>query len=125
MNHGPTRHHDRPEALRDAFRAIADPVDAHLISVDPTGDPTDAEADADLAEGNLLDAQYELDACDGYVVLAYDPQTGEVDAHGPFVGLHAIDTAETMRLDLDREELEDVVVRVVRWHTGDHSVRAA
>jgi hypothetical protein len=118
MNRGPSRHHDRPEAAR-AYRAIADPVVAHLTDTDT--DPVDP----DLAAANLIDAQCELDACDGYVVLAYDPQTGEVDAHGPFVGLHALDTAETMRLDLDREELEDVVVRVVRWHTGDHSVRAA
>ena len=117
MNRGPSRHHDRPEAPRGTCRAIADPVDAHLADSDPV--------DPDLIDANLIDAQCELDACDGYVVLAYDPQTGEVDAHGPFLGLRALDTAETMRLDLDREELEDVVVRVVRWHTGDHSVRAA
>lgn len=103
MNPGPRLHHDRP----DACRTIGGAVNAHL------------------ADEDLIDAQCELDACDGYVVLAFDPQTGEVDAHGPFVGLHALDTAETMRHDLDREELADVVVRVVRWHTGDHSVRAA
>ena len=60
----------------------------------------------------------ELDDCDGYVVLAVDPQTGEVDAHGPFVGMAALEAAEAMRATLDREELDDVVVRIVRWHGG-------
>ena len=63
-----------------------------------------------------LAAVSELDDCDGYVVLAVDPQTGEVDAHGPFVGMAALEAAEAMRATLDREELDDVVVRVVRWH---------
>jgi hypothetical protein len=58
----------------------------------------------------------ELDDCDGYVVLAVDPQTGEVDAHGPFLGMAALEAAEAMRATLDREELDDVVVRIVRWH---------
>lgn len=63
-----------------------------------------------------LTAQIELGECDGYVVLAVDPQTGEVDAHGPFPGLTALEAAHSMREQLDREELTDVVVRVVRWH---------
>src|SRR5699024_6321354 len=63
-----------------------------------------------------LTALAELDDCDGYVVLAVDPQTGEVDAHGPYPGMGALRAAEQMRETLDREELEDVVVRVVRWH---------
>jgi hypothetical protein len=54
-----------------------------------------------------LTAQIELGECDGYVVLAVDPQTGEVDA---------LAAAQSMRETLDREELADVVVRVVRWH---------
>lgn len=69
-----------------------------------------------------VEAQTELDRCDGYVVLAVDPQTGEVDAHGPFPGFDAIEIADDMRTTLDREGLDDVVVRVVRWHqdrTGD------
>ncbi len=78
-----------------------------------------------LAGVDWITAQAELDDCDGYVVLAVDPQTGEIDAHGPFVGLRALDTAEAMRVDLDREDLDDVIVRVVRWHTGTHEVRAA
>jgi hypothetical protein len=67
-------------------------------------------------EVDWLGAQAELDECDGYVVLAIDPQTGEVDAHGPFPGLDALRAAQSMRETLDREELADVVVRVVRWH---------
>ncbi|HSK59960.1 MAG TPA: hypothetical protein VK935_13015 [Actinomycetospora sp.] len=63
-----------------------------------------------------LTAVSELDHCDGYVVLAVDPQTGEVDAHGPFAGMTALEAAEGMRETLDREELDDVVVRIVRWH---------
>ena len=101
MNPGPRLHHDRP----DACPTIGDTVDAHLTDED------------------RIDAQCELDACDGYVVLAFDPQTGEVDAHGPFRGLDALEAAESMRATLDREDLTDVVVRVVRWHqeaTGHH-----
>jgi hypothetical protein len=74
-------------------------------------DCTDSAGDVDW-----LTAVAELDDCDGYVVLAVDPQTGEVDAHGPFVGMAALQAAEEMRETLDREELDDVVVRVVRWH---------
>ncbi len=51
-------------------------------------------------------------------MLAVDPQTGEVDAHGPYGGLEAVHAAESMRTTLDREDLGDVVVRIVRWHTS-------
>ncbi|GAA4903847.1 hypothetical protein EV188_10478 [Actinomycetospora succinea] len=81
-----------------------------------------AEQIEDLARIDWIEAQTELDRCDGYVVLAVDPQTGEVDAHGPFPGLDAVEIADDMRITLDREGLDDVVVRVVRWHqdrTGD------
>ena len=40
-------------------------------------------------EATLIAAAEKLTQCDGYVVLAVDPQTGEVDAHGPFDGLTA------------------------------------
>lgn len=76
-------------------------------------------ARVDQVDGNGVDwlaAQIELDECDGYVVLAVDPQTGEVDAHGPFPGFDALEAAQSMRETLDREELDDVIVRVVRWH---------
>jgi hypothetical protein len=81
-----------------------------------------AEQIDQLARIDWVEAQTELDRCDGYVVLAVDPQTGEVDAHGPFPGLDALEIADDMRATLDREGLDDVVVRVVRWHqdrTGD------
>ena len=86
-------------------------------------DPADSAPIGEAPEVDWLTAQAELDACDGYVVLAVDPQTGEVDAHGPFRGLDALEAAESMRATLDREDLTDVVVRVVRWHqeaTGHH-----
>lgn len=66
-----------------------------------------------------------LDDCDGYVVLAVDPQTGEVDAHGPFAGLGAVHAAQDLRATFDREELDDVVVRIVRWHTTESGSQAA
>ncbi|HEY2190945.1 MAG TPA: hypothetical protein VGH76_01405 [Actinomycetospora sp.] len=57
-----------------------------------------------------------LDECDGYVVLMVDPQTAEVDAHGPFGGPDAAVAAEALRASLDAEGLDDVVVRIVRLH---------
>ncbi len=94
-------------------------------STEPTALPTGGRADADPAQAapigrvpqvDWLAAQAELDECDGYIVLAVDPQTGEVDAHGPYPGFDALEVAESLRRTLDREELDDVVVRVVRWH---------
>ncbi|MDD7966874.1 hypothetical protein [Actinomycetospora lemnae] len=93
--------------------------------VDPTDPATPCEATAGIDDpvtaeqvGNIdwIAVQTELDRCDGYVVLAVDPQTGEVDAHGPYPGLDALQTADGLRQTLDREGLHDVVVRVVRWH---------
>ena len=63
-----------------------------------------------------LAAVSELDDCDGYVVLAVDPQTGEVDAHGPYDGLTATVKADQLRRDFDRGGLQDVSVGVVRLH---------
>jgi hypothetical protein len=62
-----------------------------------------------------------LDECDGYVVLMVDPQTAEVDAHGPFGGPEAAVAAESLRSSLDAEGLDDVAVRIVRLHlpSGD------
>ena len=97
------------------------------VEDDETGGAPDLEMDQaeqieQLAQIDWVEAQTELDRCDGYVVLAVDPQTGEVDAHGPFPGFDAVEIADDMRVTLDREGLDDVVVRVVRWHqdrTGD------
>jgi hypothetical protein len=95
-------------------------------TVEPPAVPTGGRPDADPAEAapigsrvpqvDWLTAQAELDECDGYIVLAVDPQTGEVDAHGPYPGFDALEVAESLRRTLDHEELDDVVVRVVRWH---------
>ena len=67
-------------------------------------------------EVRLLEAMESLSQCDGYAVLAGDPQTGEVDAHGPYDGLAATVEADRLRRDFDRGGLEDVRVEVVRWH---------
>ena len=63
-----------------------------------------------------VEALAALDDCDGYVVLMVDPQTAEVDAHGPYGGPDATVAAESLRSSLDAEGLQDVVVRVVRLH---------
>ena len=74
--------------------------------------PDDAASD----DATLLAAAVKLTQCDGYVVLAVDPQTGEVDAHGPFDGMTATIKADQLRRDFDRGGLEDVTVGVVRLH---------
>ncbi len=74
--------------------------------------------DTTSAEATLVAAAEKLTRCDGYVVLAVDPQTGEVDAHGPFDGLAAIIKADQLRRDFDRGNLEDVTVGVVRLHSS-------
>ncbi len=63
-----------------------------------------------------IDRVAALDDCDGYVVLMVDPQTAEVDAHGPFGGPEAAVAAESLRTSLDSEGLDDVSVRIIRLH---------
>ena len=67
-------------------------------------------------EATLIAAAEKLTQCDGYVVLAVDPQTGEVDAHGPYEGVAATLRAEELRRNFDSDDLRDVVVRVSRLH---------
>jgi|GEM_PF-2065405 len=69
-------------------------------------------------DATLVAAAEKLTRCDGYVVLAVDPQTGEIDAHGPFDGLTATVKADQLRRDFDRGGLEDVTVGVVRLHNS-------
>ena len=69
-------------------------------------------------EAALVAAAEKLGQCDGYIVLAVDPQTGEVDAHGPFDGMMATVKADQLRRDFDAGGLEDVTVGVVRLHTA-------
>jgi hypothetical protein len=64
----------------------------------------------------LLAAVADLDECDGYVVLVFDPETGEMDAHGPYEGVAATLRAEELRRTFDHDDLADVVVRVSRLH---------
>lgn len=73
--------------------------------------------DTNVHDAEQLANQFaSLSDCDGYVVLAVDPETGEADAHGPYDGLGAIDRAQELRTEFDRSELGDVLVRVVRLH---------
>jgi hypothetical protein len=76
------------------------------------------EDDGGLDEVVLATALEKLSQCDGYAVIAGDPQTGEIDAHGPFDGLSALIEADRLRRDFDRGGLEDVHVQVVRWHSS-------
>jgi hypothetical protein len=68
----------------------------------------------------LIERLADLDACDGYVVLIRDAQTGETDAHGPFDGLGAIGEADRTRLRLDLDEIDDISVTVTRLHLPVH-----
>lgn len=65
----------------------------------------------------LLAAAADLDECDGYVVLVFDPETGELDAHGPYEGVEATLRAEEMRREFDGDGLPDVVIRISRLHS--------
>ena len=64
----------------------------------------------------LIETLAELDACDGYIVLVRDAQTGEIDAHGPFDGLGAVFEADRARRQFDDDELDDVDVTISRLH---------
>ncbi|OLM10401.1 hypothetical protein Ae505Ps2_0524 [Pseudonocardia sp. Ae505_Ps2] len=79
------------------------------------GDPMPENTTSE--EQTLIAAAEKLTQCDGYVVLAVDPQTGEVDAHGPFDGMTATIKADQLRRDFDRGGLEDVSIGVVRLHS--------
>jgi hypothetical protein len=104
----------RAERTDRTERADADPTSLASGALD--AGTVDGVDPARAGRVDWVAAVADLDDCDGYVVLAVDPQTGEVDAHGPFAGMEALEAAEGMRDTLDREELDDVVVRVVRWH---------
>lgn len=73
------------------------------------------------ASTRLHAAQAELDTCDGYVVLVVDPQTEEIDAHGPFDGITATHEAAQRRAEFDGDGLGDVQVAVVRLHVPAES----
>jgi hypothetical protein len=74
-------------------------------------------SDTNVHVGDQLAEQFaSLHDCDGYVVLAVDPETGEADAHGPYDGLAATCQAQRLRHDFDHAELGDVLVRIVRLH---------
>jgi hypothetical protein len=74
----------------------------------PTGDG--------VPEPDWVGSMAALDDCDGYVVLVVDPQTAEVDAHGPYGGPDAAIAADSLTTSLTAEGLDDVVVRIVRLH---------
>ena len=64
----------------------------------------------------LIERLVELDACDGYIVLVRDAQTGETDAHGPFDGLGALRAADRTRFRFDLDQVDDIEVTVTRLH---------
>lgn len=68
------------------------------------------------SEHDWIEAVAALDDCDGYIVLMVDPQTAEVDAHGPYGGPDATVAADSLKASLVSEGLGDVVVRIVRLH---------
>jgi hypothetical protein len=70
------------------------------------------------ANAALVAAAEQLGQCDGYIVLAVDPQTGEVDAHGPYDGMAATLKADRLRHEFDEGGLTDVSVGVVRLHAA-------
>lgn len=82
--------------------------------------PEDVHSVCDLEEQvpevDWIGAMAALDECDGYVVLVADPQTGEMDSHGPYDGPSALAAAENARTSCDAEGLTDVVVRISRLH---------
>ncbi len=69
------------------------------------------------ADPRLEERLVELDACDGYVVLVWDPRTDHLDAHGPFDGLAATCAADRLRRWADPAGGGvDVEVSVARLH---------
>ncbi len=72
--------------------------------------------DSDHVLDQLIERFAELDACDGYVVLVRDAQTGETDAHGPFDGLDATCAADRTRRQFDTDEVDDIEVTISRLH---------
>ena len=64
----------------------------------------------------LAERVHDIDACDGYVVVVADPDTGAIDSHGPFDGMGAAVEADRRRHELDAEQLHEVMVSVARWH---------
>jgi hypothetical protein len=62
------------------------------------------------ARGRLLS----LDAGDRYVVLVAEPDSGEIDAHGPFDGITATTLADRLRAELDSYDFPEVQVTVAR-----------
>ena len=58
----------------------------------------------------------DIDHCDGLMVLVLDPVTGDADTYGPFEAGRAHVEANVRREELDREELTEVTVTLVRHH---------
>lgn len=58
----------------------------------------------------------DLEQCDGLMVLVLDPVTGAADTYGPYDAERARVEASGRRVELDREDLTDVCVTLVRHH---------
>ncbi|GLZ53395.1 hypothetical protein Acsp07_30120 [Actinomycetospora sp. NBRC 106378] len=59
------------------------------------------------------DLSVPLFTADRFVVVAFDPQTGEVDSYGPYDARAAAAELSRRRTAFDEGDLEDVVVVVV------------
>jgi hypothetical protein len=88
-------------------------------------DALGAEVNTSVNIPALIEAVASVDRCAGYVVLVADPDTGEVDAHGPFDGLAATLMADELRAELDAGRRPEVQVSINRLHrpTGRHRAR--
>ena len=85
------------------------------------GDEVDGADGGGRARGgarvdDLMAAARDLDGCDAYAVVVVDPQTGEIDVHGPLAGPDAVLDADRRRQDHDAADLSDVRIEVVRLH---------
>lgn len=63
--------------------------------------------------GRSLDDHHPQVGSGSYVVVAFDPQTGETDCFGPYSALDASADARRRRTELDEADLEDVVLVVL------------
>jgi hypothetical protein len=99
--------------LSDTLAPLSPLYSVEVIRQEVTRVSENAPADA-----ALLAAAEQLGQCDGYIVLAVDPQTGEVDAHGPYDGMAATLKADRLRREFDDGGLTDVSVGVVRLHAA-------
>lgn len=90
---------------------------ARLLLATPPVSPGDELHDpSDEQVRRRAAAEGPLDQAGDYAVVVVDPQTGEIDVHGPFSGPNAVLEAGRRRDEFDRADLGDVVIQVARLH---------